>query len=215
MRKCSDESGAVRGPGLHLHGRGGSNTASYAIQALSWEPILPFWPGSVVFSGDGSGNYSIPPASFDMEPGDVVSVDWNALPTLQVRNCGDAAAVGSWFGGAWEQCLEGKVNGNYPPIGGLLFQDGTYNSGTGSGVKGRINFGSPTTGIGNIQPHHIITLVDSNFAKTLATKIDRISSAKRSWGYLHWLGCGRGSGSRATGVWFPGSHFQLHRKRRR
>jgi hypothetical protein len=61
------------------------------------------------------------------------------------------------------------VNGNYPPIGGLLFQDGTYNSGTGSGVKGRINFEYPTTGIGNIQPHHIITLVDSNFAKTLAT----------------------------------------------
>jgi hypothetical protein len=148
---------------------GGSNTASYAIQALSWEPILPFWPGSVVFSGDGSGSYSIPPASFDMEPGDVVSVDWNALPTLQVRNCGDTAGVGSWFGGAWEQCLEGKVNGNYPPIGGLLFQDGTYNSGTGSGVKGRINFEYPTTGIGNIQPHHIITLVDSNFAKTLAT----------------------------------------------
>jgi hypothetical protein len=148
---------------------GGSNTASYAIQALSWEPMLPFWPGSVVFSGDGSGNYSIPPASFDMEPADVVSVDWNALPTLQVRNCGDTAGVGSWFGGAWEQCLEGKVNGNYPPIGGLLFQDGTYNSGTGSGVKGRINFEYPTTGIGNIQPHHIITLVDSNFAKTLAT----------------------------------------------
>ena len=147
----------------------GANTAGYTIQSLSWEPVLPFWPGSAVFSGDGTSSYYNPVASFDTEPGDVVSVDWNALPTLQVRDCGDTAAIGSWFGGAWEQCLEGKVTGTYAPIGGLLFQDGSYNNGTGSGVKGRINFEYPTTGVGNIQPHHIITLVDSNFAKTLAT----------------------------------------------
>ena len=147
----------------------GANTAGYTIQSLGWEPVLPFWPGSAVFSGDGSSSYYNPVASFDTEPADVVSVDWNALPTLQVRECGDTAAIGSWFGGAWEQCLEGKVTGTYPPIGGLLFQDGSYNNGTGSGVKGRINFEYPTTGVGNIQPHHIITLVDSNFAKTLAT----------------------------------------------
>ncbi|MGB8987785.1 MAG: hypothetical protein WCC37_14400, partial [Candidatus Sulfotelmatobacter sp.] len=147
----------------------GANTTGYTIQSLGWEPVLPFWPGSAVFSGDGSSSYYNPVASFDTEPADVVSVDWNALPTLQVRECGDAAAIGSLFGGAWEQCLEGKVTGTYPPIGGLLFQDGSYNSGTGSGVKGRINFEYPTTGVGDIQPHHIITLVDSNFAKTLAT----------------------------------------------
>ncbi len=147
----------------------GANTAGYTIQSLSWQPLLPFWPGSAVFSGDGSSTYYNPVASFDTEPTDVVSVEWNALPTLQVRDCGDAAAIGSWFGGVWEQCLEGKVTGDYPPVGGLLFQDGSYNNGTGSGVKGRINFEYPTTGIGNIQPHHIITLVDSNFAKTLAT----------------------------------------------
>ena len=67
-----------------------------------------------VFSGDGSSSYYNPVASFDTEPTDVVSVEWNALPTLQVRDCGDAAAIGSWFGGAWEQCLEGKVTGSLP-----------------------------------------------------------------------------------------------------
>jgi hypothetical protein len=148
---------------------GGSNTAGYTIQSLSWEPLLPFWPGSVVFAGDGSSLYYNPLASFDTDPGDVVSVDWNVYPQLQVRNCSDVAATGSWFGGAWEQCLEGRVVGINPPIGGLLFQDGTYNLGTGNGVKGRINFEYPTTGGGLVQPHHIITLVDSNFAKTLAT----------------------------------------------
>jgi len=46
---------------------GGSNTASYAIQALSWEPILPFWPGSVVFSGDGSAAIlsRLPPSTWN------------------------------------------------------------------------------------------------------------------------------------------------------
>jgi hypothetical protein len=146
---------------------GGANTSSYAIQALSWEPVLPFWPASVVFSGDGTSNYFIQASSFDTEPADVVSVDWNAVPSLQVRNCGDTSGVGFVFGGAWEQCLEGK--NNVANIGAMLFQDGVYNNGTGSGTKGRINFEYPTTGIGNIQPHHIITLVDSNFAKTMAT----------------------------------------------
>jgi hypothetical protein len=146
-----------------------SNTSSYTIQSLTWEPLLQFWPASVVFSGDGSSLYYNPLASFDTEPADVVSVDWNVYPQLQVRNCADIAALGSWFGGAWEQCLEGRVAGTSLPIGGLLFQDGIYNQGSGSGLKGRINFEYPNTGVGNIQPHHIITLVDSNFAKTLAT----------------------------------------------
>jgi hypothetical protein len=146
-----------------------SNTSSYAIQSLSWEPLLQFWPANVVFSGDGSSLYYNPLASFDTEPADVVSVDWNVYPQLQVRNCADTAATGSWFGGAWEQCLEGRVAGTSLPIGGLLFQDGIYNRGSASGLKGRINFEYPNTGAGNIQPHHIITLVDSNFAKTLGT----------------------------------------------
>jgi hypothetical protein len=146
-----------------------SNTSSYAIQSLSWEPLLQFWPANVVFSGDGSSLYYNPLASFDTEPADVVSVDWNVYPQLQVRNCADTAALGSWFGGAWEQCLEGRVASTGLPIGGLLFQDGIYNQGSASGLKGRINFEYPNTGGGNIQPHHIITLVDSNFAKTLAT----------------------------------------------
>ena len=37
----------------------GANTTGYTIQSLSWEPLLPFWPGSAVFSGDGSSSYTI------------------------------------------------------------------------------------------------------------------------------------------------------------
>jgi hypothetical protein len=146
---------------------GGANTSSYTIQAMGWQPTLPFWPANVVFSGNGYSPYYGMPAAFDMDPGDVVSVDWNAFPSVQARNCFYPEAVGDWFGGAWVQCLEGR--NNVSNVGALLFQDGIFNGGTNSGVKGRINFEFPNSGVGTVQPHHIVTLVDSNFAKTLAT----------------------------------------------
>jgi hypothetical protein len=107
------------------------------------------------------------PATFDNEPADVVAVNGNMFPEVLMRQCGDNGAVGSLFGGAWEQCLEGKsslANG-----GATLFADGTYNNGTPNGTKGRIIFEYPTTGIGYMNPHHIITLIDSQFANTLST----------------------------------------------
>jgi len=144
-----------------------ANTSSYSVNPGGWEPILPFWPAAVVLSGNGTQIYVTPPAIFDTEPSDVVSVNGNGFPQLFARQCGDGSAVGSLFGGAWEQCLEGK--GNVANVGGLLLADGAFNNGTGNGTKGRLLFEYPTTGIGNMLPHHIITLVDSNFAKTLST----------------------------------------------
>ena len=144
-----------------------ANTSSYSVNPGGWEPILPFWPAAVVLSGNGTQIYVTPPAIFDTEPSDVVSVNGNGFPQLFARQCGDGSAVGSLFGGAWEQCLEGK--GNVANVGGLLLADGALNNGTGNGTKGRLLFEYPTTGIGNMLPHHIITLVDSNFAKTLST----------------------------------------------
>ncbi len=138
-------------------------SVSYPIQLTAWYPTLPFWPGDVVFSGN-PGGWAGYPASFDMDPRDVVSVYGNAVPSIQARWCNDNAAVGSLFGGAWIQCLEGK--GNIANIGGMLLQDAPYNQNSGNGVKGRLNFESPNS---IIYGHHILTLVDSNYAKTLAT----------------------------------------------
>jgi len=145
-----------------------ANTSGYTVNPGGWEPLLPFWPASVVLSGNGTQIYYTPPVILDTEPGDVVSVNGNGFPQLFVRQCGDGSAIGTvLFGGTWEQCLEGK--GNVANVGGLLLADGAFNNGTGNGTKGRLLFEYPTSGIGNMQPHHIITLVDSNFAKTLST----------------------------------------------
>jgi len=139
-------------------------TASYPVQLITWTPLLPFWPANVVFSGLSSQPIIIQPAAFDQDPGDVVSVVGNSAPSIQARWCNDPADVGKVFGGAWIQCLEGKSNiGN---IGGLLLQEAPYNQASGNGVKGRLNLEGPSS---ILYPHHFITLVDSNYAKTLAT----------------------------------------------
>jgi len=142
-----------------------ATTSSYTVSPINWEPLLPFWPGSLVLTGNGSQIYSPPPVFFDTDPGDVVSVSGNGSPQVFIRYCNDGSITGGVFGGTWEQCLEGK--NNWP--GGLLLEEGTYNGGTESGVKGKLNFEFETTGIGYVMPHHIITLVDSNPNKTLAT----------------------------------------------
>jgi hypothetical protein len=140
-----------------------ANTANYTIANISWEPILPFWPAGLLLTGDGTGTYITQPAIFDMEPADIVSVNWNAFPEAYVHYCSGTSITGGIFGGAWESCTEG--NPNSVQIAGTLINDGTAVGGVPNGLKGRLNFEAPVAS----GPHHIITLVDSNFAKTLST----------------------------------------------
>jgi hypothetical protein len=140
-----------------------ANTNSYTIATLNWEPMLPFWPAGVVLTGDGSSGYIPVPAMFDTDPGDIVSVNWNAFPTAYIRYCPGSPIIGGLFGGAWTSCSEGAPNS--VQIVGSLINDGTAVAGVPNGLKGRLNFEAPVAS----GPHHIITLVDSNFAKTLST----------------------------------------------
>ncbi len=142
-----------------------ANTTSYIVSPINWEPLLPFWPAALLLPGNGTQGYSVPPVFFDTEPPAVVSVGGNSGPQVFVHYCNDSSITGGVFGGTWEQCLEGK--NNWPS--GLLLQDGTYEGGSQTGVKGKLNFEFETTGTGYVMPHHIITLVDSNPNKTLAT----------------------------------------------
>jgi hypothetical protein len=139
-----------------------ASTASYSINSLSWEPILPFWPASVVLTGNGAQGYITPTASFDTEPSDVVAVNWNAFPEIYVRYCSGTSVTGGLFGGAWEECQDG--NQNATTVVGTLLNDGLSGTGQPSGIKGRLNFESLYS-----SAHHIITLVDSNLAKTTST----------------------------------------------
>jgi hypothetical protein len=156
-----------------------TNTSSYTVNQANWFPALNYWPGGMVLIGNGSSSAAgVASAFLDSDGGSANSSAWisvagNQRPTFFVRQCsGDPS--GTQFGGAWESCLEGDSHGNnFGPVGGLLLNNGTNTGGSSSeqNVKGRLNFEQSPYASPQVQ--HVITLVDSNPAKTLATPLFR------------------------------------------
>jgi hypothetical protein len=128
----------------------------------SFEPILMFWPGSLILSGGAYADLIVPPVT-NLSP--VVSTLAN-VPSLFVDRCSTATP------GIYAVCFAGEsVGNNQTKIVGTLLQNGTKSGGTAANLKGRLNFlNSPG---GGIAPSHIITLVDSDPAKTIADAMHR------------------------------------------
>ena len=152
------------------------STASYTIAAPTWFPTLYFWPGGLVLNGIGTQNAgNLASAFVDTDQGSANSSAWISVagflrPTIYARQCSGGSQVA--YGGAWIQCLDGDSHGNsFAPVGALLLNNGPNVGNQVAGLKGRLNFAtSPADGINQ---SHIITLVDSNPAKTLATTLNR------------------------------------------
>jgi hypothetical protein len=143
-----------------------SNTSSYSIQydSLPWNPILPFWPGSLVEVGSNSPNATPASKFLDTDSGSLVTV-FGSTPSFFIRQC--LLAEYTFNGGAWESCLDGyEHNANFAPVGGWLVQNGGF-FGLASNVKGRLIFEMSPKGL--LNPQHVITLVDSTPALTQAT----------------------------------------------
>ncbi len=150
----------------------GNNTVSYPLQPLTFVPYLPFWPGNLVLSAAANtGPNQVPVASFVGESNliggtgaGIVSVNGNYAPS-------SFSLAGT--GGAYS-LLDGAAGG----LGSVSVQLGGYNTATllmrskdgyaeAANLKGRLNFiGTNLTGFQN---GSIITLVDSNPDKTVAT----------------------------------------------
>jgi hypothetical protein len=152
------------------------STSNYTIATPGYFPALTFWPGGLVLNGSGLQNAGALPAAFvDSDQGSVNSSAWISTagflrPTIYARQCSGAAQVP--YGGAWVQCLESDSHGNgFPGVGALLLNSGPNTGELPAGLKGRLNFVmSPGSAVNQ---SHIITLVDSNPAKTLATSLNR------------------------------------------
>jgi len=157
-----------------------ASTSSYAMGNPSYFPALTFWPGGLVMNGNGStAAGSLPTAIFDTDGGSSNTSAWISTagflrPTIFVRQCSGYAQTP--LGGAWIQCLEGDSHGNgFPEVGALLLDSGPNTGGQMAGLKGRLNFEmSPAASA--VNQSHIITLVDSNPAKTFATTLNRPSN---------------------------------------
>jgi hypothetical protein len=152
-----------------------TNTSNYTIATPGWFPSLNFWPGGLVINGIGTQNAgNLASAFLDTDQGSTNTSAWISVagfvrPTIYARQCSGGPPS---YGGAWVQCLEGDSHGNgFPAVGALLLNSGPNVGSQTAGLKGRLNFAmSPGA---SINQSHIITLVDSNPAKTFATTLNR------------------------------------------
>jgi hypothetical protein len=128
----------------------------------SFQPTLMFWPGSLILSAGAYADLVIPPVT-NVSP--IVSTKAN-VPSVFADRCPTGTP------GVYAVCFAGEsAENNQPRVVGTLMQNGPWSGGPDPNVKGRLNFlGSPA---GVVGPSHIITLVDSDPAKTLADGIHR------------------------------------------
>ncbi len=149
-----------------------NNTDAYNLAPMDFVPYLGFWPGNLVLSAPSNTDRTqVPVATFagesDLIGGTgvgIVSVNGNYAPSA-------FSLVGT--GGAYS-----LLNGSTGGLGSVGVQLGGYNTATllmrskdgyaeAANLKGRLNFiGTDLTGFHN---GSIITLVDSNPDKTVAT----------------------------------------------
>ncbi len=128
-------------------------------------PNLMFWPGSLVLSGGAYADVEIPPVT-DVSP--IISTVTN-VPTIFAERC----PVGT--PGVYAVCTAGDSFGNnQAQVVGTLLQNGPGSGGLTAGRKGRVNF--MLSPLGSLGPTHVITLVDSVPAKTLADAMHRPSN---------------------------------------
>jgi hypothetical protein len=145
-----------------------ANTSSYGLSTPTWSPTLTFWPGALVLSGS-AGQASNGAVFMDGDTEVVTTQPY--IPQMYVTQC-NGPSVGDnseAYAGAFYSCLNGR-----PGLGWagawLKLTQGSNNSGNAN-LKGAINlFNSPG---GAVYPTHLITLVDSNPFKTLATEWNR------------------------------------------
>jgi hypothetical protein len=136
----------------------------YAVPTPAYFPLLRFWPGTVVLGPGSDTNLISQPSTLttDRMIGNIVSELGPITPSVFAMFC-DAASE-------WTPlipvCLGSNLYGDQQAI--LLPVKHTNDGGLNTNQKGKTNYGTLGSG-----PGHIITLSDSNFAKTVATANNR------------------------------------------
>ncbi len=130
----------------------------YTIPPGTYAGNLIFWPGSIV-----SVNQSV---AVDIEHPNVVGVGLNNSPLQVANRCTD---YGQTSPGGYTACAASvtTANNSVPNQTATLMTDGGSAGGGQTVSKGRLNFG--TSPWAALQPHHIITLVDSQPGLTRGT----------------------------------------------
>jgi hypothetical protein len=149
---------------------GQSKPASYTVKGPSYFPKLVFWPGPLVLGASSDSNSALTAATAILEHlNGSATAQTNVLgplaPAISSIDC--LSASGSPL---WMSC----VSGAFPPAtqydqNALVLANKPNNDGgLRQNMKGRINLTTSGSGAG-----HLITLVDSNVQKTIATRNNR------------------------------------------
>jgi hypothetical protein len=131
---------------------------SYTIAQGNYGGNLIFWPGSIV-----AVNKSV---AVDIEHGNVVGVGLTGSPLQVAHRC---TGYGQTSPGGYTACSASVTSANnaVPNQTATLMTDGGAAGGGQTVSKGRLNFA--TSPWAALQPHHIITLVDSQPGLTQGT----------------------------------------------
>ena len=147
------------------------STNSYAVAAPSYLPGMFWLPGGIVTLNAGdSQNFAASPTFLDdntvVTPLSPITTEAGLMsPQVFSQRCSNVN------GNEWLSCLAGNSNGNNSMPSATVLQYGITTGTAAANLKGRLNFTSSQSG--SINSGEIITLVDSNPAKTLATPGNR------------------------------------------
>lgn len=148
-----------------------ASTSNYAVPSPSYSPGIFWLPGGVVTlnAGDSQGMGTAPTfledTSIITPVSPITTVAGLMSPQVFAQRCG------SGNGNEWISCLAGSSSGNSGMPNATVLQYGTVTGGPPENMKGRLNFTSSQNA--SIRSGEIITIVDSNPAKTLATPGNR------------------------------------------
>jgi len=149
-----------------------TSTASYNVRAPQYMPGILWWPGGIVnlSSSDYTNSWITSPTFLDdnsvvtlLSP--IISEAGLMAPQTFAQRCSYPN------GGEWVSCVAGNSSGNNAMPGATVLQYGVASGGPTANLKGRLNFTSSQSGMMN--SGEIVTLVDSNPAKTFATPGNR------------------------------------------
>jgi hypothetical protein len=144
------------------------------VAAASYVPGMFWLPGGLVSVSSADTTTFLTSPTFMDDTGIMNSVSpmtteaGQVVPQIFAQRCSSAT------GNEWISCLAGNSNGNNAMPNATVLQYGYASGGQAANLKGRLNFTSSQSGMMN--SGEIVTLVDSNPAKTLATPGNRAAA---------------------------------------
>jgi hypothetical protein len=162
--------------------------ASYTVAPPNYFPKLDYWPGSLVLAAAGDSESVLGTATAVLsELNNYFLIETNTAgstaPVIFSEQC--LAAQGSPL---WMSCFTAALPPSvlYDQNALVLASKPNNDGGLKPNLKGRINLSTSGSG-----PSHFITLVDSNFAKTVASSTNRPANDNNDT----YIGYDQGSGS--------------------